>query len=48
MAMQTTEQTAKKYKLWVVLSVLVITRELAAKHGWEIREVYRDEGYSGS
>ncbi len=25
-----------------------LTRELAAKHGWEIREVYRDEGYSGS
>jgi len=25
-----------------------LTRELAAKHGWEIYKVYRDEGYSGS
>jgi DNA invertase Pin-like site-specific DNA recombinase len=25
-----------------------LTREVAARHGWEIAKVYRDEGYSGS
>ena len=25
-----------------------LTRELATKHGWEICQVYRDAGYSGS
>ena len=25
-----------------------LTREIAARHGWEVAKVYRDEGYSGS